>query len=220
MIDVEKTIISQYAHSRTICGLVRNMNTYLDPRADFNNFFDYVWNIETAQGFGLDILGRIVVIPRELEITVESKYFGFKEAGAKGFNQAPFYNGQTTTQTYSLPDNEYRKVILVKALSNISSSNSAAINQLLQNMFAGRGRCYINDLGNMRIRYVFEFALTPAEVSIMTKSGAFPRPAGVIASITQASGPIFGFSNNHKPTSYKGFGQGTFLNQGATCAIN
>ena len=68
MIDVERTIISQYANSATIVQLVQNMNTYLDPRADFDNFFDYVWNVESAQGFGLDIWGRIVGISRELLI--------------------------------------------------------------------------------------------------------------------------------------------------------
>ena len=38
MINVEQTIISQYANSATISQLVRNMNTYLDPRADFDAF--------------------------------------------------------------------------------------------------------------------------------------------------------------------------------------
>ena len=70
MINVEQTIISQYANSATISQLVRNMNTYLDPRADFDTFFDFVWNVDTAQGFGLDIWGRIVNIRRELARTL------------------------------------------------------------------------------------------------------------------------------------------------------
>ena len=85
MIDVEQTIISQYGNSATITQLVRNMNEYLDPRADFDTFFDFVWNVETAQGFGLDIWGRIVDIARTLLIPPPVEYFGFNEASPGSF---------------------------------------------------------------------------------------------------------------------------------------
>ena len=221
MIDVERTIISQYANSATIVQLVQNMNTYLDPRADFDAFFDYVWNVESAQGFGLDIWGRIVGISRELLIPVAPLYFGFKDAlpGSYPFNDQPFYDGTApATQTYKLADDAYRQLILVKALANISATNAPALNQLLQNMFAGRGRCYVNDLGGMALRYTFEFDLTPYEFAIMTQSGALPRPAGVNASLFQSALPLFGFSE--AGVSAAPFGQGVFVPQGATNAAN
>jgi hypothetical protein len=221
MIDVEQTIISQYANSATITQLVRNMNTYLDPRADFDTFFDCVWNVETAQGFGLDIWGRIVNISRELLIPAASLYFGFKDAlpGSYPFGDQPFYDGTPpATQTYKLADDAYRQLILVKALANISATNAPAINQLLQNMFAGRGWCYVNDLGGMALRYTFEFDLTPYEFAIMTQSGALPRPAGVNASLFQSALPLFGFSE--AGLSAAPFGQGVFVPQGATNAAN
>ena len=221
MIDVERTIISQYANSATIVQLVKNMNEYVDPRADFDAFFDYVWNVETAQGFGLDIWGRIVGISRELLIPAAPLYFGFKDAlpGAYPFNDQPFYDGTVpATQTYKLADDAYRQLILVKALANISATNAPALNQLLQNMFAGRGRCYVNDLGGMALRYTFEFDLTPYEFAIMTQSGALPRPAGVNASLFQSALPLFGFSE--AGVSAAPFGQGVFVPQGAMNAAN
>ena len=221
MIDVERTIISQYANSATIVQLVQNMNTYLDPRADFDNFFDYVWNVESAQGFGLDIWGRIVNIKRELLIPASPDFFGFNEAtgSAHSFNESPFYDGTPpVTQTYKLADDAYRQLILVKALANISATVAPAINQLLQNMFAGRGRCYVNDLGSMSLRYTFEFDLTPYEFAIMTQSGALPRPAGVNASLFQSALPLFGFSE--AGVSAAPFGQGVFVPQGAMNAAN
>lgn len=221
MIDVERTIISQYANSATIVQLVRNMNTYLDPRADFDAFFDYVWNVESAQGFGLDIWGRIVGISRELLIPASPDFFGFNEAtgSAHSFNESPFYDGTApATQTYKLADEAYRQLILVKALANISATNAPSINQLLQNMFAGRGRCYVNDLGGMALRYTFEFDLTPYEFAIMTQSGALPRPAGVNASLFQSALPLFGFSE--AGLSATPFGQGVFVPQGAINAAN
>lgn len=221
MITVERTIISQYANSATIVQLVRNMNTYLDPRADFDAFFDYVWNVESAQGFGLDIWGRIVGISRELVIPAAPLYFGFKDAlpGSYPFDDQPFYDGTASaTQTYLLADDAYRQLILVKALANILATNAPSLNQLLQNMFAGRGRCYVNDLGGMALRYTFEFDLAPYEFAIMTQSGALPRPAGVNASLFQSALPLFGFSE--AGVSAAPFGQGVFVPQGAMNAAN
>jgi len=216
MIDFEKTIISQYGNSPTILQLVQNMNAYLDPRADFDAFFDYVWNVDTAQGFGLDIWGRIVNISRELQIPPDPNFFGFSDAlpGSYPFGEQPFYDGTPgATSTYRLADDAYRQLILVKALANISATNAPSLNQLLQNMFAGRGRCYVNDLGGMQLRYTFEFLLTPYEFAIMTQSGALPRPAGVNAILFQSALPLFGFSE--AGLSAAPFGQGVFIPQGA-----
>ena len=216
MIDVERTIISQYGNSPTILQLIQNMNAYLDPRADFDAFFDYVWNVDTAQGFGLDIWGRIVNIRRELLIPAAPLYFGFKDAlpGSYPFDEAPFYDGTPpATQTYKLADDAYRKLILTKALANIASSNAPSINQLLQNMFADRGRCYVNDMGGMQFRYTFEFDLTSQEYAIVTQSGVLPRPAGVNAILFQSALPLFGFSE--AGLSAAPFGQGVFIPQGA-----
>lgn len=221
MLNVEQTIISQYGNSATITQLVRNMDQYIDPRADFDTFYDFIWNVETAQGFGLDIWGRIVNISRELQIPPDSTYFGFSDAlpGSYPFGEQPFYGGTPgATSTYRLADDAYRQLILVKALANISATNAPSLNQLLQNMFAGRGRCYVNDLGGMALRYTFEFDLTPYEFAIMTQSGALPRPAGVNASLFQSALPLFGFSE--AGLSAAPFGQGVFVPQGAINAAN
>lgn len=216
MIDVERTIVSQYANSPTITQLVLNMNEHLDPRADFDAFYNFVWNVDTAQGFGLDIWGRIVNIRRELALPNVPDYFGFSDAlpGSQPFAQAPFYDGTPpATQTYLLADDAYRSLILAKALANIAAVNAPSLNQLLKNMFAGRGRCYVNDLGNMQFRYTFEFRLTPQEYAIVTQSGVLPRPSGVNAILFQSALPLFGFSEAGQ--SAAPFGEGVFIPQGA-----
>lgn len=219
MIDVEQTIISQYGNSATITQLVRNMNHYIDPRTDFDTFFDFVWNVETAQGFGLDIWGRIVNISRLLLIPPPINNFGFNEAGssAHSFDESPFYNGvPPVSETYFLGDAAYRQLILVKALANISATNAPTLNQLLQNLFGNRGRCYVNDIGGMRLRYTFEFDLTPYEFAIITQSGAMPHPAGVETSMFNSALPLFGFAE--AGSSAVPFGQGVFMPLGAVHA--
>lgn len=215
MINVEQTIISQYGNSATITRLVQNMNEYLDPRADFEAFYNFVWNVDTAQGFGLDIWGRIVDISRELLLNDAENYFGFSDAlpGSFPFGEQPFYDGTPpATQTFRLADDAYRTLILVKALSNISATNARSLNQLLQNLFGDRGRCYVIDLGGMNIRYTFEFLLTAFEFAIITQSGAIPRPAGVGAAIFNTDVPVFGFS---EAIGSAPFGEGPFIQEGA-----
>ena len=75
-----------------------------------------------------------------------------------------------------LQDAPFKVLILAKAMANITDCSIPSINQLLRNLFSGRGRCYVNDLGNMQMRYTFEFYLEPWEVAVVKQSGVLPRP--------------------------------------------
>jgi hypothetical protein len=161
----QQTVISQYANSPTLLALIEDFNSAVDPSGDIDNFYSWIWNIDTAQGFGLDIWGRIVGVGRAI---------------------------QTSPPTI-LTDSQFRSLILLKALSNISIATSPAINSLLRNWMAGRGKAYVNDLGEMEIRYSFEFDLEPFEILIITESGIFLRPAGVGGWAVATTYPVFGF---------------------------
>lgn len=211
MKNVEQTIISQYGNSPTLVQLIKNFNQYIDPRKNIDAFYDMVWNLDTAEGFGLNVWGKIVGLEtgRLLKIPSDEVSFGFKQGAGAPFGQGTFRSGKTTSQTYSLSDPAFKTLIFAKALSNISDGSTPSMNKLLQNMFAGRGRCYVNDLGNMKLRYTFEFYLQPFEVAIITQSGAFPRPTGVLATLVQIpQGSTFGFRQGGGAP----FGQGTFFN--------
>ena len=160
MIDYLKTIISQYADSPRMVGLIELLNESLDPRADLEQFYTLVENLDSAVGYGLDRWGRIVVIPRTLTLTQEEAasvqtFFGFAEASdSEGFNQAPFYNGQGTSQptftttNFVLADDAYRRLILAKAALNITDNSIPAVNRVLMNiLFPGRGNAYVVDGG-------------------------------------------------------------------------
>lgn len=210
--DPTVTVAAQYANSPTLRQLIDSMGQYFDPATDFANFFDAVWNIDTAVGFGLDLWGKIVSVQRVLTIPGALAYFGFAEqgTGVQPFNQAPMYEGVKVTQSYALTDAAYRNLILMKALSNISGGSASSINTLLRGLFAGRGRCYVIDQGNMRMMYTFEFELQPHEIAIMTQSGVIPKPAGVRIAITQMdAATTFGFC---EAVGAQPFNQGVFFN--------
>lgn len=180
-LDATATLLAQYANSPILMALVAYFNEWLDPSADLDNFYNLVWNVETAQGFGLDIWGVIVDVPRTIQLIPPNTYFGYKEAtpGSYPFNNQPFYSGPQQGSQYTLSDPAYRILIMTKALANISSFTAPSVNNLLRYLFAGRGSCYVLELSPMQIEYVFNFALEPWEASILQQPQLMPRPAGV-----------------------------------------
>jgi hypothetical protein len=208
MQNVEQTIISQYGTSPVLNQLIQNMNAYIDPSADIQSFYDSIWNISTASGYGLDVWGKIVGVGRLFEIPNTGPWLGFQDGStdSQPFGQSPFYAGPSTG-SYLLSDNAFRTLILVKAIANISNCSIQSYNTLLSNLFRGRGRCYASDLGNMQMLYTFEFVLEPFELAILQQSNALPRPAGVSASIVQViPSNYFGFNGS----GLQPFGQGIF----------
>lgn len=191
MKNIEQTIISQYGNSPTILALIQNMNQNIDPCADIDGFFNWIWNIDTAQGFGLDIWGRIIGINRII----------------------------LTNPITQLDDDDFRSLLFLKALSNISASNSPAQNQLLLNWQGAGMRAYVNDLGRMMMRYTFEYPLDPIDLVIIKTSGIFLRGAGVGGFLFNANLPMFGFREGGT-RAYTGFNQAPFLPVGATSATN
>lgn len=210
MAPLHPTIISQYANSPALVQLVDFMEQDIDPSTDLDAFYAYVWNVLTAQGFGLDVWGKIVGIGRQLNIPGTINNLGFSEGpSGQPFGQAPFYAGPPASTVFTLGDDAYRTLIFVKALSNISNCTAPSLNHLLQVLFPGRGRTYVADTGQMQMRYVFEFALQPFEMSILTQSGAVARPAAVLAQVLTVDLPnTFGFA---EAGIYQPFGQGVFF---------
>ena len=185
----DKTILSQYCASPTIKALLQSFNDAVDPATDIANFYNNIWNINTAVGNGLDIWGQIVGVSRYLT-TAATNYFGYAEANSVGtaaqpFNQAPFYSGTMSNNNFALTDGQYRRLILVKAAANISSLTVPSINALLRAEFGTSdgtnpyGNAYVQDNLNMTFTYYLAFVPSALQLAIINNSGVFPRPAGV-----------------------------------------
>lgn len=183
MKDYRQTLLSQYATSPTISAIADRFNDWIDPGADIDAFFNIIWNVETAEGVGLDFWGKVVDVTRK------------------------FYDRDSGT-TYTLEDPAYRTLIMVKAMANVTDCTAGSLNHMLRYLFAGEGRAYTLDLGSMTMRHVFEFTLAPVELAIMLTSGVVPRPAGVQAQILQVPvASTFGFNGS----GLQPFNQGTFF---------
>jgi hypothetical protein len=211
--DIWTTLISQFANSPQLTAMITAFAADIDQTFNIDLFFDDIFNVNTAQGYGLDVWGRIVGVNRIITVTTVLPFFGFEEAtDAVGFNQAPFYSGQFVTTNFILNDLSYRKLILVKAFANIVSCSIPNLNQMLLTLFPGRGNVFVTEGGTlgpwfgfkeatdalgfnqaqffdgvianrMVMTYTFKFQPTPLELAIVQNSGVLPKPTGVKATV-------------------------------------
>ncbi|MGO4743964.1 DUF2612 domain-containing protein [Serratia quinivorans] len=187
------TILAQYAGSPKLRSIIETFNTTMDTGKFLDDFYDVIWNIDTADTYGLDVWGKIVVVSRLLTVTLSEKFFGYDEAtnstpvidDPEPFDQAPFYTGEQQTSTVSLTNDAYRKLIMLKAMANITDCTIPSMNRMLMYMFGSSGKAYVRNDGGMVMTYVFEFQLSTVELAIVQSSGALPSPAGVTVNIEQ-----------------------------------
>jgi hypothetical protein len=178
-------VISEYANSAAIDDLILSFNDATDQTDNFANLYDMIWNIATAIGYGLDVIGRIVGVSRTLQFPGNNPNFGFNEANSwTGFGQGGFFSGGGTTPNFVLADPDYRTLIYAKAAGNICDGSIRAINKILLTLFPFRGVCYVADNQNMTLTYTFNFALNPVELAIVQTPGILPNPAGVVVNIS------------------------------------
>lgn len=225
MTDYPLTLMRQYASSPTLLSLLASFDQWVDMAKFTDDFLRDVWDISTARGFGLDIWGRILGRDRYLEIQqIPGDNFGYNINAQPGtqwkpFGQAPFYNGQTEASTaFALQDDEYRRLLFIKAAANIANCDCPSINALMRAMYGHRGQCYVGYDPNdpMNIGYTFDFFPSPVERSII-ESGIFPQPAGTAVRFIYQTieSERFGFAGMNagaNPEYVTGFNQGPFYN--------
>lgn len=208
----QRTIYSQYANSGVLTGVIGAFNDAEDPATFIAAFYNLMWNVLTAAGYGLDVWGRIVGVSHILQVP-GGTFFGFKEGGTtdyRPFGESSMYAGTPGSTSYALSDPAFRLLILAKALANISMASIPIYNAILLELFPGRGNAYVTDTGNMTETVTFEFALLPYEVAILKQSGALQPPTGVGFSIMQVTIPTqFGFKE--AGYSAQSFNVGTFF---------
>lgn len=173
----------QYRNSPAITAMADFFSQYFDPSKTIDSFYENVMNLDTANGYGLNVWGRIVGASRFVTIpALDVKFWGFNGTPNYPFNQGIFYVGERfdgQTPAYRLADPAYRTCILLKAMLNICRMDAASINQVLKTVFGSRGNCYVIDNGDMTMDLIFRFYLEPWEIAVLQSSEYSPVPAGV-----------------------------------------
>lgn len=166
-------MISQYANSPKFVKLVEGLTGLFNNAKLIKDWYNIVFNLKTATGFGLDIWGKILNQSRNFTYTnqtsgVQTEYYLKGAMTIDGTN----FSAEQIEETY-------RTILFMKALSYITNATDKSLNELLQFYFAEKGgKCYVIQYGTMKIRYVFEFPVNKLEKSIFM-SDVMPKPTGV-----------------------------------------
>lgn len=185
MQNYQQTIISRYANSSVIGQVIQNYNSYFDPQADIDAYYNDIWNVATAQGYGLDVWGRIVGVSRILNVAAQN-YLGFEGVTTNPttpFNVGPLYSGVSLTTNYALTDASFRTLIYAKALANIWDGSTPGLNKILLTLLPNNPG-YVAVPSPLNIVLTFPSPLTNVEAAIIGTSGVLPIPAGVGVTVT------------------------------------
>lgn len=210
MKNIQDTIASQYANSPAILAIINGLNDIIDPSQTIDDFYNKVWNITTAQGFGLDIWGRIVGISRTVKMTdPNQKYLGFQTTPQtqdfSPFDEAPMNAAGASFDSYQLPDDTFRQLIIFKAAANIIYATAPNINKFLKMIFNDKAFYLVR--GSMVGQYTFAFELTPIQDLIVHSLNLLPEPSGVLVYYYEIiENSTFGFYG----TELQPFGYGVF----------
>lgn len=219
-IDRQAYIQSQYSNSPTIKSILNDFSGAINTEESTKIFFDNIFNVETAQGIGLDIWGRIVGIDREISINAtlaNTALFGFKESDLNPFNNGIFYSEDSDTVTggnvvlTKLDDTKYRELIMFKALANISPSDMESLKSLTYKIYKTNdvivsnmlniGTLSNGDMYNktpMEVVFIYrKNNITLLERALFEKCLALVLAAGVGYHINVISkDPLFGFAGS------------------------
>ena len=198
--------------------------TWEDIRDGFLAFGD-AFDIDHAVGAQLDILGKVVGIPRIIPFVIPKIAFGFSDnPDARGFGDkfeiisgvVPFLDKFEPARTpLELADADYRQFIRARIAANVGgpymvSDVKLSLQDVINTQFGGEA--YVIDKQDMSLVLYVSPTFDTVRLQAFQQLDLLPKPQGVrYALIIQgAPGATFGFSDN--PDAL-GFGAGLFANK-------
>lgn len=201
----QEYIQSQYSASPTLCRILKDFRDNISPDIDIDTMIKNMVDIDTAKGAGLDNWGRIINMPRTLQLENDVMIF--------------------------LDDEQYKKMLLYKALANITDESGWNINRMMEVLFSERqetvpqvitaivegkiGDMYYNKTP-MTVRWIINDKLSDIDLALFKVGGTLCLGAGVgwtlIAIPLDAT---FGFAGSGlTPFNQGAFWDGSYIDRG------
>lgn len=179
MRDYLKTVLSQYACSARITTILEGWNQAIDPQALIDEWYNSVWNIRTATGWGLDVWGRIIGQPRTLTVPAYGIRYGIQG-----------------TEVVTLGDDDYRKLLYAGAAANIWDGTIQGAEAAYDQLLSESGSVGIQDNLDMSQDIALMGSIAPEWQAAILSDMVDVRPAGVKTRnvIVSPSGKIFAFN--------------------------
>lgn len=205
-VNLRQAVLWQYESAEKIKALTDLRQAWINQHhADFwADWYRDVFNVSTANDFGLAIWARILNIPLEVDNAAQPGKvpFGFG-AFNRNFNNGNF--GVQAGSTQALTTEQKRLVIRLRYFQLTSRCTVPEINEFLALAF-GDGNAYVLDPQDMTFAtYVFTFQVDSSLRFILEKYDLLPRPSTVGVQWISQQRPVFGFGIYNR-----NFNNGTF----------
>lgn len=176
--DLLKCVLWQYDNAENLINLIRRQQAWYDSnQASFwENWYRDVFNLDTANEFGLIIWCIILGLPLFVETRPDAKnkfIFGFD----------PYYynfdNGAFTSEQqagFTLTNEERRIILKLRYYYLTSKGDLTDINKNLNRIFSPLGPVYLIDHLDMSVTYVFEFIPSPNMLNVLKSFRVLPTP--------------------------------------------
>lgn len=198
-VDVLKSLLWEHNGADKLVMLARlKQQWYEQNQSEFwNNWVRDVFNIDTANEFGLAVWGRILDVPMQVTAApdVGKPAFGFG-ANNKNFENGNF--GNKSSNVVGLTIAQQRLIIRLRYFQLTARGTEPETNEFLAAMAPDLGRVFVVDPLDMSfVTYFFEQAPNSQVQFILDHYDLLPRPAGVGIKYLVEPRPAWGFGVEH-----------------------
>lgn len=193
-VNLLSAILWQYEESGNLKSLLQKKQEWVNSNHSnfWRSWYRDVFNIDTANSFGLSVWGRILDIPLGVEQKPQPKKFSF----GFGENHANFNNGNFGTLTQyrqALSLYQQRLVVRMRYFQITCRPTVPEINDFLKYLFGDQGSAYVIDNLDMSMTYVFGFSPSSELLYVLQNYDLLPRPSAVSISTVFFARQSFGF---------------------------
>jgi len=171
----------------------------LNQEGFWNDWVKNVFDIRTANDFGLSVWALILGVPLNLVTAPNAgPQFGF---GPKGNGRTNFNNGNfgASSAGVRLSTDQKRILLRLTYYKLISRCTIPEINANMKEILGQFGSVYVLDSNDMSyITYVFGFVPSSGLQFILENFDCLPRPAAVGIRFITSTRPAFGFGANNQ----------------------
>lgn len=180
-VGLVRALLWQHDNATALRSLIESKQDWYNTNqaAFWTNWYRDVFNIDTANDFGLAVWGRILNVGLGLQVdsTIGIPHFGF------GIYHRNFNNGnfaRATSGEQALSTEQKRLIIRLRYYQLISRGTVVEINEAMARIFGDLGQVFVRDpLDMSKITYVFKFTPSSRVRLILDRMNLLPRPSGI-----------------------------------------
>lgn len=202
-VDLLRAILWQYNDAARLQSILQQKSDWYEINQEefWTDWYRDVFNLQTANDFGLSVWGIILGIPLSVGLpgTGARPVWGF---GPFNQNFHKYNFGRDSAGVAGLSTEQKRLVLRLRYYQLVTDATVPNVNFILQQIF-GMGK--VLDGLDMTETYVFPVALDSDVLFVLENYDLLPRPAGVGLNILIDPTKVFGFD-----PFYENFNNGTF----------